>query len=219
MAEQFGERLQTLDRKDMEAPLAVHQPRGGEDVEVGVKVEVVAEGLHGGDGGDLPVGQIEALSHPVAEAVGGGVEEMVEELAALAEDASQGLGHGEDELSVGHVEAEDAGDPVAGLADFALVAARAEVAGLAGEGEEPLVAAVGTLQPREPGGEVAAAVELADDGYGVEAERAVDGAVAAFVTGHEIAPGAVDDLPERRGAGTTGTVDGWHINCSKEQLM
>mgnify|MGYP007132072843 FL=1 len=135
MAEQFGERLQTLDRKDMEAPLAVHQPRGGEDVEVGVKVEVVAEGLHGGDGGDLPVGQIEALSHPVAEAVGGGVEEMVEELAALAEDASQGLGHGEDELSVGHVEAEDAGDPVGGLADFALVAARAEVPGLASEGE------------------------------------------------------------------------------------
>jgi hypothetical protein len=110
-------------------------------------------------------------------------------------------------LSVRHLEAEDAGDPVAGGADFALMAARAEVPGLASEGEEALMATVGTLEPRESGGEVAAAVELPDDVDGVGAKRTVDGAVAFFVTRFEVGPAMVDDLPEGRGAGTARAVN------------
>jgi len=121
---------------------------------------------------------------------------MVEEPAALAEDAAERFGHRKHELPVRHVEAEDAGDPVASGADFALVAARTKVARFAGEGEEPLVSAVGTLEAREPGGQVAAAMELPDDIDGVVAEGAVDGAVALFVAGFEVGPAVVDDLPE-----------------------
>ena len=54
--------------------------------------------------------------------------------AALAEDAAQHAGNGEDELAVGNGLAEGFGDPVAGGADAALVAGRADVATLAGEG-------------------------------------------------------------------------------------
>jgi hypothetical protein len=68
---------------------------------------------------------------------------MIEELASFAENATEGFGHGEDELPVRHVEAEDAGNPITGLADFALMTTRTKVARLAGEGEKALVPAIG----------------------------------------------------------------------------
>jgi hypothetical protein len=73
---------------------------------------------------------------------------------------------------------------------------RTKVARLAGEGEEVLVSAVRTLEPRETGGEVAAAMEQADDLDGIVAERAVDRAVVLFVAGDKIGPAVVDDLPQ-----------------------
>jgi hypothetical protein len=66
------------------------------------------------------------------------------------------------------------------------------------------------LEPGESGGEVAAAVELADDVDGVVAEGAVNGAVALLVSADKIGPAMVDDLPKRRGAGAARAVDGWH---------
>jgi hypothetical protein len=143
---------------------------------------------------------------------------MIEELASFAENATDGFGHGEDELPVRHVEAEDAGNPITGLADFALVTTRTKVPRLAGEGEEPLMSAVGALEPRESGGEVAAAMELPDDVDGVVAEGTVNGAVAVFIACLEVGPGMMDDLPEGRGSGTARAVDGGHDNCSGEQL-
>jgi len=184
-----------------------------------MEVQVVAEGLHGGDGGEVPVGQLESRPHPVAKALDGGAEEVIEELAAFAEDAAQGFGHRKDELAVRHVEAEDARDPVAGLADFALMAARAEVAGLAGEGKEAFMPAVRTLEPGESSGEVSAAVELANDVDGVASQRAVNGAVAFLVSGDKIGPAMVDDLPERRGAGAARSVDGGHKTVRTNSLM
>ena len=56
------------------------------------------------------------------------------------------------------------------------------------------MAAVGALQAREAGREIAAAVELVDDGYRVVAQRAVGLAVGALVASAEVAPGVVDDL-------------------------
>ena len=56
--------------------------------------------------------------------------------------------------------------PVASGTNASLVAGRTEVAGLAGEGEQPLMAAVGAFEARESGGEVAAAEE-GFDGVGV----------------------------------------------------
>jgi len=166
---------------------------------MGMEIEIIAEGLHGGNGVELPVRQAKPRAHPVAQALDGSTEKMIEKLAPLAEDAAQWLWHGKHELPVGHLEAEDAGDPVAGGADFPLMAARAEMPCLAGEGEEALVPAVGTLKPGEPGGEVAAAMELTDDGYGVGAERTVNGAVAFLVAGFEFA-----------GTGCSGTAKKLH---------
>jgi hypothetical protein len=142
------------------------------------------------------------------------MEEVGEELAAFAEDAAEHLWDGEHELAVGHFVADGGGDPVAGGADTALMAGRAEVAALAGEGEEAFVAAIGALEAGEAGGEVAAAEEGFDGGDGGRVERAEILAVPFFVVGEEFFPTVVDELPEGRGAGAAGLVNGGHKECS-----
>ena len=74
-------------------------------MEVGMEIEIITEGLHGGNGAELSVGQLKPRAHPVAEALDGGAEEMIQELAPLAEDASQGFRHRKHELPVQHLEA------------------------------------------------------------------------------------------------------------------
>jgi hypothetical protein len=94
------------------------------------------------------------------------------------------------------------------------VAGGAEVAALAGEGEEAFVAAVRALKAGESGGEVAAAEEGLDGGDGGGRERAEGFAVVRFVVCEEVIPAVVNQLPEGRGAGTAGLVDRRHKKCS-----
>ena len=76
--------------------------------------------------------------------------------------------------------------------------------------------AVRTLEPGESSGEVSAAVELVHDVNGVASQRAVNGAVAFLITGFEVGPAVVDELPKGRGSGTARAIDGGHENCSSE---
>jgi len=86
-------------------------------------------------------------------------------VASLAENATQDSGDGEHELAVRHVMADAGGDPAAGATDTALVAGGAEVAALAGEGEQFFVTTVRAVEAGEAGGEVAAAEKGLDGGY------------------------------------------------------
>ena len=88
------------------------------------------------------------------------------------------------------------------------------MATLGGEGEQFFVAAVGAVKAEEAGREVAAAEEVADGGEDVGAERPHGGTVGFFVGGEECVPSGSEDLPEWRGAGAAGLVDGWHKECS-----
>ena len=88
------------------------------------------------------------------------------------------------------------------------------MAALAGEGEEAFVAAIGTLEAGEAGGEVATAEEGFDGGSGGGVERAEGLAVFNFVVGEEVVPAVADELPEGRGAGAAGLVSGGHKECS-----
>jgi len=76
------------------------------------------------------------------------------------------------------------------------------------------VATIGALEAGEAGGEVAATEEGLDGGDGGGVERAEGFAVKFFVEGEELVPAVVDDLPEWRGTGAAGLVDGWHNECS-----
>ena len=176
--------------------------------------EVVAEGVHGGDGSDTAVGKIEPCAEGVLKGGRGGVEQVGEQVAAFAEDTAQDLGDGEDKLAVRNFVADGIGDPSSYGAGPALVAGRAEVAALAGEGEQAFVTAVGTLEAGEAGGEVTAAKEGLDGGDGGGAERTEGFAVVLFVVGEEVGPAVFDELPEGRGAGAARLVDGRHNPCS-----
>ncbi len=72
----------------------------------------------------------------------------------------------------------------------------------------------GALEAGEAGGEVAAAEEGLDGGDGGGAQGAKGFAVVLFVVGEEVVPAVVDELPEGRGAGAAGLVDGRHKECS-----
>jgi hypothetical protein len=190
------------------------EPIGSEKVEVGVKDEVVAKGVEGGNGPDAALGEVESGAEGVLKAFDGGMKEYGEELAAFSEDAAQDFWDGEDELAMGNFVADRGGNPFAGGADAALVAGGAEVAALAGEGEEAFVVAVGTLEPGEAGGEVATAEERLDGVDGGRWEWAEGFAVLFFVVCEEVVPSVVDELPEGRCAGASWLVDGRHNKCS-----
>jgi hypothetical protein len=128
-------------------------------VEVGVVDEVVAEGVHGGDGTDATVGKVESSAEGVLKGGRSGVKQVGEEVASLTEDATQDSGDGEHDLPVRDIMADAGGDPAAGASDTALVAGGAEVAALAGEGEQFFVTTVRAVEAGETGGEVTAAEE------------------------------------------------------------
>jgi hypothetical protein len=94
--------------------------------------------------------------------------------------------------------ADAGGDPAAGAADAALVAGGAEVAALAGEGEQFFVTTVRAVEAGEAGGEVAAAEEGLDGGYSAGTERAEGIAVMLLVVREKVIPAVVNDLPEGR---------------------
>jgi len=197
VAEEFGELGEAVIGQTVEAALVIEEPMGGEDVEVGMEDEVVAERVDGGGGGEAAVREVEHGAEGVAQAGGGGVEEVSEEVAAFAEDRAKEFRNGEDELTVGNGQADVVGDPAGGLEGPALVAGGTEVAGLAGEGEQVLMAAAGTDEAGEAGGKVAATAEGLDGGDGFRPERAHGWTVLFFVAGNKIIPGTVDDVPER----------------------
>ena len=210
VSEEFDDGRGAFVGQAVEGAFAVEEPAGGQNMEVRVEDEVVAECVDSGDGGEPSVGQAEAGAEGVAQRVDGGLEEQGEEVAAFAEDAAEHPGDGEDELAVGDLAADGGGDPGAGGADAAHVAGGAEVASLAGEGHQLLVSAVGTLEAGESGGEVATAVEGPDGVGGMGGERTVFLAVVFFVSVEELVPAVVDELPEGRCPGAAGLVDGGH---------
>jgi len=98
-------------RHAVECAVGGKEAVGREDVEVGVEDQVVAKGVHGGDGTDAPVGEVESCAEGILQGGCGGVEQEGEEPASFAEDAAQDSGDGEDELTVRHVMADAGGDP------------------------------------------------------------------------------------------------------------
>jgi hypothetical protein len=99
-------------------------------------------------------------------------------------------------LAVWDFVADAGGDPLADGAGAALMTGGAEVAALAGEGEQAFVTTVRALEAGEAGCEVAAAEEGLDGGDGGGIKRAEGFPVKFFVEGEKCVPAVVDDLPE-----------------------
>ncbi len=88
VAEEFDGGCHGLFRHAVEGTVGGEEAVGGEEVEVGVVDEIVAEGVHGGDGTDASVGKIESCAEGVLEGDRSGMEEVGEEVASFAEDAT-----------------------------------------------------------------------------------------------------------------------------------
>ena len=122
VAEEFDGGREVFGGHAVEASVGGEEPVGGKDMEVGVIDEVIAEGVDSGDGSDSAVGEGEAGAKGILKGGSGGVEQVGEEVAALAENAAQDFGDGEDELAVGDFVADGGGDPFADGASATLVA-------------------------------------------------------------------------------------------------
>jgi hypothetical protein len=120
-------------------------------------------------------------------------------------------------------QADVVGDPTSGLEDTALMAGGTEVAGLAGEGEQVLMAAAGAGEAGEAGGKIAATTEGLNGGDGFGPERAHGRAVLFLVTGNKIIPATVDNLPEGRRPRAPRMVNGGRggqaLICSKILIL
>jgi hypothetical protein len=99
-AEEVSEWCEFFRWHAVEAAFFIEEAVGSEDVEVRMEDEVVAKGVQGGSGGEAAFGQIQAGAEVVAQAIGGGLEEVGEESAALAEDAAENFGNRKNELAV-----------------------------------------------------------------------------------------------------------------------
>jgi len=149
VAEDFTEWADVTLGQPMKGPVRGKQTIGDEHMKMGMKDEVVSEGVDGGDGAKFALGQIELRPKDVSEGLDGTMEEQAHQPPALAKDAPQDLGHGEHNLSVRDLMADGSSDPLAGGAHAALMTSGAEVTGLAGEGEQALVATVGAFEAGE----------------------------------------------------------------------
>ena len=178
----------------MEGAVGGEDPGGGDDVDVGVPEEKVAEGLDGDDEAGLAVGLAGAQAEPGGEGGVRGEIEMAEASAVVAEERAEEAGEGEDDVAVGDGGADGVGDEGTLDTGAALVARGAEAALFTGEGEEEFVVAVGAVQAGEAGVEIAA-LEEGGDGGGV-----------VGVEGRQRVGVIVEDLPNGGGAGLARAV-------------
>ena len=118
-------------------------------------------------------------------------------MAALAENAAQHAGDGEDELAVGDGLADVTGDVLSDHEGPLLVAARAEAAAAAGERDKELVAAPGAADAGEALLQIAAGEELLDGPFDDGAPEAVALLVAVVVDALELVEVPIEQLPQR----------------------
>ena len=109
---------------------------GDEDVQMGVEVQIVAEGLYGDDHAWLSGGGSESYADDVAETQPGGLAEAGEELTVELEGFSEPFGDGDDDLPVGNFLRDLVADEFSELLDLLLMATGTEVALLAAEGDQ-----------------------------------------------------------------------------------
>lgn len=127
MAEEFYGGGEAFLRHAVESAIGGEESIGGQDMDMRMEDQVIAEGVDGGDGSNATVGKIETSAEGILEGGCGSVEEVGEEFPSFAENAAQNSGNREDKLAVRHVVADTCGDPATGAADPALVTGGAEM--------------------------------------------------------------------------------------------
>ena len=126
----------------MEDPRTRKQPVGHQRVQVGVEVQILAEGVNGHDDAGDAFGQAQARAQKLDQALVGDAAEVFEQIAVVAEVRAEHLGDAEHEMPVRHRIEDALGQQRPEELDLLLVAGRAEPAALAGEGQQAVLLAV-----------------------------------------------------------------------------
>lgn len=135
-AEEFLQRREAGLGHHIEEPTLCEEPVGGQRVEVGVEVEVFAEGIDGHhDAGDA-LGQAQRGALELGQAVVGDAAEFLDEPAVEAEVGAQHLGDREGQMPVRHWRENGLGQQGAEELHLLLLAGGAEPPALAGERQQ-----------------------------------------------------------------------------------
>ena len=169
---------------------------GDEGVEVGMEIEVFAEGVEGHDDAGDALGAGQGGAEVFLEAFMGEGAEALEEVAVALEIGAEHFGDGQDVVAVGHGGEDLVEDEAGGGLDVFLVAGGTEPAAFAGEGEQILVLAVVAANAGKAALEVAALEEFVDDLGDDGAEGAEAGLVILGIGLLECVIMMVGTLPE-----------------------
>jgi hypothetical protein len=180
-----------------EAARNVENAVGDERVHVGVEVDQIAEGLHEED--EARPGARRRGAVRLHEQSGDDAAELSEKRAAVSEERPDELRNGEDILPVRNGPQHATLDPFAVGEDALLMAARAEVARLAGEGEQQIVTAAAAADARKAAVQVAALEKALE-------HVLLDGAAHA-TRGAQLRQVATDALPQRTCARSARAID------------
>jgi hypothetical protein len=149
-AEQLLHRIHAVLRQDQEAFVAQEESVGHESMQVGMKVEVFAEGVNGHDDAGHAVGLVQGDAHDIADAFVRDAAEVFKQISMVTEIRTQHLGDGEGDMTVGNRKENGLGEQGSEKLDLLLVAGRTEPASFAGEGEQVVFLAAVTADAGEP---------------------------------------------------------------------
>jgi hypothetical protein len=159
MAKQLGHRADSSLRQAVKAPVGSKQAVGYEHVKMGMEDEVIAKSMNGGNSSDFAFRKIELEAKGFGQGIDRTLEQKRKQPTTFAKDAAQHFGNRENHLSMRDLMTYRSRDPFTCGAHASLMASGTEVASLAGECEQPLMAAIGAFESRESGSKIATAEE------------------------------------------------------------
>lgn len=141
VAEEFLDGLDLRPGRDPEHVPVVKSSVGEQNVAVGIELEQSPEGLHRYDRTGLEICTRQGLLKVLLEGLPGAPAETAKELSVIEKRPAEDLRDAEDPVAVGYGFNDLFEEPLAEFDHTLLMAGRAEVPALAGEGQEVLVAA------------------------------------------------------------------------------
>lgn len=193
----------------MPLALGIQQPLGHQGMDVGVEVEILAEGVEGEEEGRASARQSQGGAKKLGQRLLRDGTEAPEEGAIAAKERAQYFGQGEDDVTVGYRQENVVHQVGGGLENLALMAGGTEPTSLAGEGDEVFVRAMVAADAGEATFEDAALKELPEDLGDDGTERAEAELVGLRIAVHEGVVVTLDTLPHRGFARVSGSV-GFH---------
>lgn len=206
MAPKFPQLGPAAGRGEVEGSIPGKHTGGRQHMHMEMPEQEVTEGLDRHDQARLSGRTTGAVAEPRGDGIAGGECQFTRQGGLAPEDSPEQPGHGQHEMTVGHIGADFIGDEGSFGEHAPLVACRAQPALLAGEGEQVFVMTIGTPQPGEACMQVATVQECGHGGRDVGGHPSVTGCHLRFLTLQKCGPEVLEHPPDGRDARLAWTV-------------